>query len=112
MSNEIPLNLFAVFCVITLVMVYISFKTEDNILAIVFSFISMSLSFILSMMMLNDSVVMVLATGSTYTYIPVTNTAIAYFLDFIGLVMLACTILYLLSEINYRLAVEPEEEIS
>lgn len=111
MSNEIPLNLYIAFNVLTLCLVFISFWVKDNIQAIIFSFISMALSFILSMAILNDSVVMVVASGSTYQYIPVTNTAIAYFWDFIALLMLACTILYLISEINMRLAPIQEEEV-
>lgn len=111
MSNEIPLNLYIVFSILTLCLVVYSFWVKDNIQAIIFSFISMALSFILAMAILNNSVVMVLTSGSTYQYIPVTNTAIAYFWDFIALLMLSTTILYLLSEINMRLEPIEEEEI-
>lgn len=111
MSNEIPLNLYIAFNILTLCLVFISFWVKDNIQAIIFSFISMSLSFILAMMSINSSVVMVVTSGSTYQYIPVTNTAISYFWDFAALLMLACTILYLAVEINIRLAPIYEEEV-
>jgi len=64
----------------------------------------MALSFMCAMMILNGSVVLIQVMGSDYQYIPVVNTAISYFWDFIAAIMGTCMVLQLVTEINDRLS--------
>lgn len=101
--NEIPLNLYSGIGVVAIILMLLSFFVKDNVQCIIYSFISMVLSFILAITILDGSVVLIQVIGQNHIYIPVTNTAISYFWDFIGLLMAACMVMYIVTEINYRL---------
>lgn len=101
--NEIPLSLFIALNAGTLILIVFSLLNRENLIRIVTSFLSMTLAYVNSFLILNNNVVMIQSDGDTYSFIPITNTTLNYLWLFIAMIMAIFLALFIMDEINLQI---------
>ena len=107
--NEIPLSLYITMMAIAFSFLVGSLLIREDFIRIIFSFISMTMSYINSMVILNGNVVLYQTTGSVYSEIPVQVTSLNYFWLLLAILSALLLLLFVVSLINSSLQSDLDE---
>lgn len=110
--NEIPLSLYITMMAISFLFLVLSLLIREDLIRIIFSFISMIMSYINSMVITNNNVVLYQTTGTAYSEIPVSVSALGYFWLLLAILSALLLILFVVSLINSNLQSSIDEKES
>jgi hypothetical protein len=85
---------------------------RENLIRIITSFLALALAYVNSFLILNNNVVIIQSDGSSYSFIPITNTTLSYLWLFIAIIMGIFLALFILDELNMQINTGLSEEES
>ena len=106
MVNELPLALYIFMCGMAICLIIFSLINRENFVRIITSFIAMILSYVNASVILNGNVVLIQTDGTTYSYIPVTISALNYVWLFLAILSALLVVLFIADIINENLQSE------